>query len=146
MPSSASTSTAALLLLFSSASATSASASSLSPHDSAVATCKSLNKTEIFGMMHGFGLIDGYSRNSGCGGVCGRETFRWDNGTFLMMDFVVLCFDRVFCIWLHLQCSKSCIEPTEVKVAWQLLFRNEVFRSYLMNSFTGGGCKYFLLC
>lgn len=45
--------------------------------------------------MRGYGTVeayDGYSRNSGCGGVCGREqstnkagditagTFRWDNG------------------------------------------------------------------
>ena len=27
-------------------------------------------------MMHGFGRIDGYSRNSGCGNECGRRTFR----------------------------------------------------------------------
>ena len=26
------------------------------------------------------GKIDGYSRNSGCNGECGRATFRWDNG------------------------------------------------------------------
>jgi beta-glucosidase-like glycosyl hydrolase len=31
-------------------------------------------------MMRGYGSINGYSRNSGCAGVCGRETFRWDNG------------------------------------------------------------------
>lgn len=31
-------------------------------------------------LMHGFGHIDGYSRNSGCGYECGRRTFRWDNG------------------------------------------------------------------
>ena len=30
--------------------------------------------------MRGFGPIAGYSRNSGCAGVCGRATFRWDNG------------------------------------------------------------------
>ena len=30
--------------------------------------------------MHGFGTIDGYSRNSGCAYECGRKTFRWDNG------------------------------------------------------------------
>ena len=31
-------------------------------------------------MMHGFGEIAGYSRNSGCAGLCHRDTFRWDNG------------------------------------------------------------------
>lgn len=31
-------------------------------------------------MMRGYGRIDGYSRNSGCAGVCGRATLRWDNG------------------------------------------------------------------
>ena len=30
--------------------------------------------------MRGYGPIAGYSRNSGCAGICGRQTFRWDNG------------------------------------------------------------------
>ena len=51
-----------------------------SPHDQAVVACASLNTTAKLGILHGFGKIDGYSRNSGCGGVCGRDTFRWDNG------------------------------------------------------------------
>lgn len=42
--------------------------------------CKQLNFSQKVGMMHGYGEIDGYSRNSGCGGLCGRATFRWDNG------------------------------------------------------------------
>jgi hypothetical protein len=50
------------------------------PHELAVAQCAKLNFTEKAGMMHGFGKIDGYSRNSGCGHQCGRKTFRWDNG------------------------------------------------------------------
>jgi hypothetical protein len=52
----------------------------MSPHELAVAECAKLNFTEKAGMMHGFGKIDGYSRNSGCGHQCGRKTFRWDNG------------------------------------------------------------------
>jgi hypothetical protein len=55
-----------------------------SPHDQAVAACASLNTTAKLGIMHGFGEIDGYSRNSGCGGLCGRATFRWDNGGWLV--------------------------------------------------------------
>eukprot|EP00051_Salpingoeca_urceolata_P005714 m.76313 g.76313 ORF g.76313 m.76313 type:complete len:680 (+) comp14507_c2_seq1:2997-5036(+) len=42
--------------------------------------CKSLNFTLKAELMGGFGEIDGYSRNSGCGYKCGRKTFRWDNG------------------------------------------------------------------
>jgi hypothetical protein len=30
--------------------------------------------------MSGVGPIAGYSRNSPCAGVCGRATYRWDNG------------------------------------------------------------------
>ena len=48
-----------------------------------VAVCKGLNISEKLTMMHGHGnnvRIDGYTRNSGCGGVCGRAYFRWDNG------------------------------------------------------------------
>eukprot|EP00039_Didymoeca_costata_P023113 m.6009 g.6009 ORF g.6009 m.6009 type:complete len:673 (+) comp3461_c0_seq1:13-2031(+) len=42
--------------------------------------CNSMNLSTKLEIMHGFGLIDGYSRNSGCGYTCGRKTFRWDNG------------------------------------------------------------------
>jgi beta-glucosidase len=42
--------------------------------------CSQLNFSLKAGMMRGYGLIDGYSRNSGCGNLCGRATFRWDNG------------------------------------------------------------------
>jgi len=42
--------------------------------------CESTNLTLKLGMMRGYGPIDGYSRNSGCGYKCGRKTFRWDNG------------------------------------------------------------------
>ena len=42
--------------------------------------CAALNFSAKVELMHGFGLIDGYSRNSGCGYYCGRKTFRWDNG------------------------------------------------------------------
>eukprot|EP01052_Picozoa_sp_SAG31_P031038 SAG31_NODE_3247_length_4493_cov_3.475876_5_plen_106_part_00 len=59
------------------------------------AACASMNMTAKLGMMRGYGTVkayEGYSRNSGCGGVCGRPastnsagditagTFRWDNG------------------------------------------------------------------
>ena len=40
-------------------------------HDEAVASCAGLNFTEKAGMMRGYGEIDGYSRNSGCGRACG---------------------------------------------------------------------------
>ena len=50
------------------------------PASDAAAACAGLNLTEQISMMRGFGPIDGYSRNSGCAGVCGRETFRYDNG------------------------------------------------------------------
>ena len=53
---------------------------SQSAHDQAVDACSKLNQTAKLGIMHGFGKIDGYSRNSGCGSICGRDTFRWDNG------------------------------------------------------------------
>ena len=46
----------------------------------AKAACAALNLTMKVELMHGFGKIDGYSRNSGCGYYCGRKTFRWDNG------------------------------------------------------------------
>jgi beta-glucosidase len=46
----------------------------------AKAACASLNFSMKVELMHGFGEIDGYSRNSGCGYFCGRKTFRWDNG------------------------------------------------------------------
>jgi len=50
------------------------------PAGDAAAACAALNLTEQLTLMRGFGRIAGYSRNSGCAGVCGRETFRWDNG------------------------------------------------------------------
>jgi beta-glucosidase len=50
------------------------------PAGDAAAACAKLNLTEQLSLMRGFGPINGYSRNSGCGGVCGRDTFRWDNG------------------------------------------------------------------
>jgi len=53
------------------------------PHDLAVAACAALNTSAKLDIMHGFGKIDGYSRNSGCGDLCGRATFRWDNGEHL---------------------------------------------------------------
>ena len=50
------------------------------PAGDAAAACAQLNLTEQLTLMRGFGAIAGYSRNSGCAGVCGRATFRWDNG------------------------------------------------------------------
>eukprot|EP01044_Picomonas_judraskeda_P033566 COSAG03_NODE_13506_length_500_cov_1.269327_2_plen_111_part_00 len=41
----------------------------------ALAACAAMNMTAKLGMMRGYGTVkayDGYSRNSGCGGVCGR--------------------------------------------------------------------------
>jgi beta-glucosidase len=46
----------------------------------AIEACKAMNFSVKASLMRGFGEIDGYSRNSGCGGICGRATFRWDNG------------------------------------------------------------------
>ena len=49
--------------------------------EDATRICKNkLNFSSKIDLMHGFGKIDGYSRNSGCAYVCGRKTFRWDNG------------------------------------------------------------------
>ena len=65
------------------------------PDAQAAKTCAVMNMTAKLGMMRGYGTVEaysGYSRNSGCGGVCGRPssknsdgdvtagTFRWDNG------------------------------------------------------------------
>ena len=50
------------------------------PSGDAAAACAALNLTQQLELMRGFGSIAGYSRNSGCAGVCGRNTFRWDNG------------------------------------------------------------------
>jgi beta-glucosidase len=55
---------------------------------SAKAACAKLSFSMKVDMMHGRGWmspgseIDGYGRNTGCGGTCGqgRTTFRWDNG------------------------------------------------------------------
>ena len=56
------------------------SLASVSLPPDAKAACAALNFTAKVGLMHGFGKIAGYSRNSGCGDYCGRQTFRWDNG------------------------------------------------------------------
>lgn len=50
------------------------------PSGDAAAACATLNLTEQLTLMRGYGPIAGYSRNSGCAGICGRQTFRWDNG------------------------------------------------------------------
>ena len=50
------------------------------PAGDAAAACAQLNLTAQLTLMRGFGPIAGYSRNSGCAGVCGRATYRWDNG------------------------------------------------------------------
>ena len=50
------------------------------PAGDAAAACANLNLTQQLSMMRGYGEIDGYSRNSGCADVCGRATFRLDNG------------------------------------------------------------------
>lgn len=42
--------------------------------------CSAMNTSVMIEVMHGFGRIGDYSRNSGCGYECGRQTFRWDNG------------------------------------------------------------------
>ena len=55
-------------------------AATIDPHSDAIAACANLNLTMQLSLMRGYGLIDGYSRNSGCGDVCGRATYRWDNG------------------------------------------------------------------
>ena len=54
--------------------------SSADPASDAAAACAQLNLTEQLTLMRGYGPIAGYSRNSGCANVCGRATFRWDNG------------------------------------------------------------------
>ena len=48
--------------------------------DAAVQVCAKLNLNQKVGMIGGLGEIDGYTRNTGCGGICGRRSFRWDNG------------------------------------------------------------------
>jgi len=50
------------------------------PHPDAKSACAAMNQSMLIEVMHGFGEIAGYSRNSGCGYECGRKTFRWDNG------------------------------------------------------------------
>ena len=50
------------------------------PNADAVSACKRLSFDDKLHMMSGYGEIDGYSRNSGCAGLCHRKTFRWDNG------------------------------------------------------------------
>ena len=50
------------------------------PASDAAAACASLSLKDQLTLMRGYGPIAGYSRNSGCAGVCGRQTYRWDNG------------------------------------------------------------------
>ena len=50
------------------------------PASDAVAACASLSLAQQLSLMSGVGPLAGYSRNSPCAGVCGRTTFRWDNG------------------------------------------------------------------
>jgi len=50
------------------------------PPANAQAACATLSFSQKVSMMGGYGEIDGYSRNSGCADLCGRETYRWDNG------------------------------------------------------------------
>jgi len=57
-----------------------AARASRDPSADAAAACAQLSLSEQLGMMRGYGPIAGYSRNSGCAGVCGRATYRWDNG------------------------------------------------------------------
>ena len=53
---------------------------SADPASDAAAACNAMNLSTQFTLMRGYGPIAGYSRNSGCAGICGRSTFRWDNG------------------------------------------------------------------
>ena len=46
------------------------------PASDATAACAALNLTGQLSLMRGYGPINGYSRNSGCAGICGRATFR----------------------------------------------------------------------
>ena len=55
---------------------TAAAAVVADPASDAAAACAGLNLTQQLTLMRGFGSINGYSRNSGCAGVCGRATFR----------------------------------------------------------------------
>lgn len=50
------------------------------PASEASAACAALDLPSKLGLMHGVGEIAGYSRNSGCANLCGRSTYRWDNG------------------------------------------------------------------
>ena len=47
------------------------------PMATPAAVCAQLNFSQKVSMMRGYGEIAGYSRNSGCAGVCHRDTFRW---------------------------------------------------------------------
>jgi beta-glucosidase len=57
-----------------------ASAALADPSSDAVAACAGLSLAQKLSLMSGVGPVDGYSRNSGCAGVCGRTNQRWDNG------------------------------------------------------------------
>ena len=70
-------STLGLVVAVAAAMSAQAQASSATYLSDAVEACASLNRTQKLGMMRGYGEIDGYTRNSGCGDLCGRKTFRW---------------------------------------------------------------------
>ena len=70
-----------------------ATANTATGYAAAVAACKTLNISLKLDLMHGFGPIDGYSRNSGCGYLCGRKvrkvySFFGGGGIFI---FALLC-------------------------------------------------------
>ena len=65
------------------------------PAGDAAAACATLNLTMQLSLMRGFGQIDGYSRNSGCGDLCGRHTFRWDNVS-LKTSYMLLPMPFIF--------------------------------------------------
>lgn len=50
------------------------------PAGDAVAACASLSLAQQLSLMAGVGPLAGYSRNCPCAGICGRTTFRYDNG------------------------------------------------------------------
>jgi hypothetical protein len=71
------------------------------PAGDAAAACATLNLTMQLSLMRGFGQIDGYSRNSGCGDVCGRHTFRWDNVS-LKTSYMLLPMPFIFTSFSHI--------------------------------------------
>ena len=56
------------------------------PAGDATAACAGLSLAQKISLQSGVGPLAGYSRNSPCAGVCGRTTFRWDNGPQGMGD------------------------------------------------------------